>query len=204
LRSKFCAKVLNCVSLSLLTLVTFEAGAEVTPALPNATFSSTSKSGPFALIEWNPADLLFNRLRFSGEYVIVDGFAFGAIAEYQKQDLDKIQHGTTAAGITATQYFDSQTLKGPFLKGEMALMGSVFKLKDVEVSEEKAIYGLHLGVEGGYRFAFSDRLTGSASYGARRVVPDFVATQGDDAAKSWASQNKLWTMRVQVGLGITL
>jgi hypothetical protein len=174
--------------------------------LPSApiTFSSSAKSGPFALIEWNPADLLFSRLRFSGEYIIVDGFAFGAMLEYQKQDFEKYQHGTSSMGVTATQYFDSQTLKGPFVKGEMAAMGSVFRIKDAEESQEKAIYGLHLGIEGGYRFSFSDRLTGSASYGARRVVPDFVATQGDGAVKDWVSQNKLWSMRVQVGLGITL
>ena len=181
-----------------------KAVVDVPPSPPLSSFSSSAKSGTFALLEWNPADLLFSRLRFSGEYVIIDGFAFGGIFEHQREDKDKFKHGTTAAGVTATQYFDSQTLRGPFVKGEIAAMGSVFTRKDAEEEQEKAIYGLHMGIDGGYRFAFTERITGSASYGARRTVPDFIATQGDKAVQDWLSQNKLWTMRVQVGLGITL
>lgn len=174
-----------------------------TPRSPNLA-SPSARSGTYAVLEWNPADLLWERVHVSGEYVVVDGFAFGGMANYQKQNSDAYKHATTSAGVTATQYFESQTLRGPFIRGEFAGMGSVFTRKDVEVTQEQAVYGMSLGADLGYRFAISNRFTGSASYGARRVVPDFFTTQGDSPVEDWKAHNKVWTMRVQVGLGVTL
>lgn len=166
--------------------------------------SSTARSGTFAVVEWNPADLLWERLSVSGEYVVIDGFAFGGMAEYQKQDNEKYKHATTAVGVTATQYLESQTLRGPFLRAQFAGMGSVFTRKDVDVRQEQGVYGVSLGADVGYRFAIASRITGAASYGARRVVPDFFTTQGDSPVEDWKSANKLWTMRVGLTLGVTL
>jgi hypothetical protein len=171
---------------------------------PQNIASPTARSGTFAVLEWNPADLLWERVHFSGEYVVVDGFAFGGMANYQKQDSETYRHATTSAGVTATQYFESQTLRGPFVRGEFAGTGSVFTRKDVEVAQEQAVYGMSLGADLGYRFAITNRFTGAASYGARRVVPDFFTTQGDSPVEDWKSHNKLWTMRVQLCLGVTL
>ena len=169
-----------------------------------AGLKSSASKGPYALIEWNPADLMWERIHVSGEYVIVDGFAFGGMAEYQKQSDDKYTHATSAAGVTATQYIESQTLKGTFLRGEMAAMGSIFTRKDVDVQQEQAVYGLSLGADAGYRFLLTQRITGSASYGARRTVPDFFAATGDTPVEDWKTHNKHWTMRVQLALGVTL
>jgi hypothetical protein len=163
-----------------------------------------ARSGPFAVVEWNPADLLFDRVRVQGEYVIVDGFAFGGLAEYQKQSNKDYRHATTAVGVTATQYFESQALRGAFIRGEMAGAGSVFERKDVEISQEQGVYGLSLGADLGYRFLITERLTGGASYGARRVVPDFFGTQGESPMEDWRAHNKVWTMRVQATLGVAL
>ena len=165
---------------------------------------SSSSKGPYSVVEWNPADLLWDRVHLSGEYVIVDGFAFGGMAEYQKQSTDKYKHATTAVGVTATQYIESQTLRGTFLRGEIAAMGSVFTRKDVEVQEEQGVYGLSLGADLGYRFLISQRFTGAASYGVRRVVPDFFTTQGDSPLEDWKTANKAWSMRVQLALGLAI
>jgi|GEM_PF-669727 len=169
-----------------------------------AGLRASASKGPYSVIEWNPADLLWGRVHLSGEYVIVDGFAFGGLAEYQKQNSEKYKHATTAVGVTATQYLESQTLRGSFLRGELAAMGSVFTRKDVEVQEEQGVYGLSLGADLGYRFLISQRFTGAASYGVRRVVPDFFTTQGDSPLEDWQTANKAWSMRVQLALGIAI
>jgi hypothetical protein len=171
---------------------------------PGFGTSPSARSGTYAVVEWNPADLLWERLRLSGEYVVIDGFAFGGVAEYQKQDGDKFKHATTAVGLTATQYLESQTLRGSFLRAEFAGMGTVFTRKDVDVRQEQGVYGMSFGADVGYRFAIASRITGAASYGARRVVPDFFTTQGDSPVEDWKSANKLWTMRVGLTLGVTL
>jgi hypothetical protein len=173
---------------------------------------SSARKGTYALIEWNPADLFFDRLRLQGEYVIVDGFAFGGLAEFQKQRTDAYRHSTFAAGINVIQYFESQTLSGPFVRGEMAGIGTVFERKDAAVpfgqdapvTQEQGVYGLMMGADLGYRFLLSSRVTGGASYGVRRVVPDFFTTQGDSPIEDWKAQNKVWTARVQATLGLAL
>ena len=160
--------------------------------------------GSVSFVEWNPADLVFEKLSFAGEYLIVDGFAFGGQAEFQRQAFDNYRHTTSSFGVSATQYFETQTLKGSFLRAEMGAIGSVFEATDGEGTREQAVYGLVMGADLGYRFQLSERITGSASYGARRVVPDFFLTQGDTAERDWNANNRLWTMKVKVGLGVSL
>ena len=176
----------------------------IPPKSPLFGASPSARSGTYAVLEWNPADLLWERVHVSGEYVVVDGFAFGGMAHHQKQDGNAYKHATTAVGITATQYLESQTLRGSFLRGEFAGMGSVFTRKDVAVTQEQAVYGMSLGADLGYRFSITNRITGAASYGALRTVPDFFTTQGETPLEDWKAHNKLWTMRVKLALGVTL
>lgn len=167
------------------------------------TSRKTARSGPYALIEWNPADLAFGRVRGGGEYVIVDGFAFGGAFEYQKKDEPDWRSASTAVGVTATQYFESQALRGNFLRGEIDVFGTEFSTKK-RGAEKETIFGVNLGADLGYRFSLSERFTGAAAYGVRRVVPDFFATSGDGVEKDFTDNTKRWDFRVQLSLGVTL
>jgi hypothetical protein len=164
---------------------------------------TTAKSGIFSALEFNPADLLNERLRITGEYLIVDGFAFGGVFEGQKRGTSLWRHTTLTAGVTASQYFLSQTLNGPFVRGEVGGMGSVFRLNQSE-SLDKAVYGANFGLDLGYRMNFGSRFTSHAAYGVRRAVPDFFGTQGVNAVKEYESRTKNWTMRVLLAMGVSL
>lgn len=164
---------------------------------------TTARSGPYAIVEWNPADLLQQRVRLSSEYVVVDGFAFGAAMEYQKQNLPKWTYATAAMGLTATQYFESQALRGPFVRGECDVFGSFFEINRKN-AREQSIYGLNMGLDLGYRFQLGSRITGGAAYGVRRQVPDFFSSGKSPANEDYLDHSRLWDVRVQVSLGVTL
>lgn len=162
-----------------------------------------AKTGPYALLEWNPADLAYNRVRFSGEYVIVDGFAFGGVGEFQQQDKSDWRFSTTAVGVTATQYLESQSLRGPYIKGEINAFGTQFNTKQKNATDQM-VYGVGLGMDLGYRFLIGQNFTGGASYGARRAVPDFFATSGNNTQKEYLERTRIWDFRVQLNLGVAL
>jgi hypothetical protein len=184
-------------------------GDDLTPTEKERTESSsfqgqkTARDGFYNALEFNPADLLLERIRISGEYVIVDGFSFGGVWEGQKQETESWRHTTVGLGVTASQYFLSQTLNGPFLRGELGGFGSVFRLNE-EDAVDKAVYGINLGLDLGYRMNFGKRFTSHAAYGVRRSVPDFFGTQGRGAMKEYESRTKYWSMRVLIALGFSL
>jgi hypothetical protein len=166
-------------------------------------------------IEWNPADLLVGRIRLAGEYGIADGFALGTAVELQKQAESDWDQKTFVLTGTTTQYLWSSDMKGLFLKGEGGLFFSSFKdmpdIKDklsyqkVSSYRDEFISGVIIGGDVGYRVPFSSRITGAASYGVRRWMPDFFQKRGmNDVPDSYLSHTNLWDVRVGVSLGITL
>jgi hypothetical protein len=171
----------------------------------NANAYKTASDGVYKTLEFNPADLLSERLRFSGEYLVVDGLSFGGVFEAQRQETDLWRHSTIGASVTLSQYFTSQSLKGPFLRGELGAMGSVFRVHSEEGNAfDRAVYGANLGMDMGYRVNFGNYFTTHAAYGVRRVVPDFFGTQGDQAKSAYEARTKIWTMRVLLALGVAL
>ena len=163
----------------------------------------SAKGGPYAVLEWNPADLVFNRVRFSGEYVIVDGFAFGGAGEFQQQDRSDWRYATTSVGVTATQYLESQSLRGPYIKGELNTFGTQFNTKKKNAVDQM-VYGVGMGMDLGYRFLIGQSFTGGASYGVRRSVPDFFATSSNNTQKEYVERTRIWDFRVQLNLGVAL
>lgn len=158
-------------------------------------------SGVYSLVEWNPADLLKNRVRVAGEYLLVDGFAFGAAYEYQENQYSSWRYTSMLASITATQYLQSQSLNGPYVKGEFDIYGA-----DVSVRESGRngfVFGSALGADLGYRFAFLERLTGAASYGVRRYIPGFFETRRGTLYEFYDENTNKWEAQVQLALGLS-
>jgi len=166
-------------------------------------------------IEWNPADLMAGRIRLAGEYGIADGFALGTGVELQKQADATWNQKTFVLTGTTTQYLWSSDMKGLFLKGEGGLFFSSFKetpiiteqlaYQKVSTYRDEFISGVIIGGDIGYRVPFSSRITGAASYGIRRWMPDFFQRRGmNDVPDSYLSHTSLWDVRVGISLGITL
>ena len=179
-------------------------GSETVIKKQHASSSDVASTGPFGLVEWNPADLMHQRIKIDGEYLIVDGFSFGVLGEYQRKRLEKFEHTTGAFGISATQYFGSQSLKGLFIKGESNVFGTTYKLALEEGNKQGDVFGLGLGADLGYRFVFGNYFTGGASYGVRRIMPNFFDADGTEPPPEYSSHTDLWDVRIQLSLGIVL
>lgn len=158
--------------------------------------------GPFTLVEWNPVDLAFSRIHLDGEYIVVDGFAFGAEAEYQKQTDKAYRQSTIVAGVTATQYFRSQTMQGIYLKGGVDVFRSGYQIAGD--SSDKSLVGANLGLDLGYRLNFARYVTGAVSYGVRRNLPDFFSLDGNRAHPEVDAFIKPWDLRLNLSLGLAL
>ncbi len=167
-----------------------------------ASLSAASDySGVYSLVEWNPADLLKNRVRVAGEYLLVDGFAFGAAVEYQENQYRSWRCTSMLASVTATQYLQSQSLNGPYVKGEFDIYGA-----DVTVranDRNGLVFGSALGADLGYRFAFLEGVTGAASYGVRRYIPGFFETRRGTLYEFYDANTDKWEAQVQLALGLS-
>lgn len=197
------AQIFFAIALFLFTFTTaFAVKKDAAPSATKSGSTASSSDGPFSLIEWNPADLLANRVRLASEYIIIDGFAFGVAAEFQRETNEKWRHSTAATGITATQYFESQTMRGTFVKGEADVFHTQYTIANK--SEDKSIFGMGLGLDLGYRFAIAKNFTGAASYGVRRNLPDFFNAKGAPAPKDVTDNMKVWDVRLNLSVGVAL
>ena len=163
--------------------------------------SATQKGAPYSLLEWNPADQIVDRYRFGWEYAIVDGFACGVTAEHQR----RAQKGewttfSSGLGMAAIQYFDSQALEGPFVRGEFG--ASLAHLDAPVVGVKGRQLGAFLEGAMGYRITPFPHFSLSASYGARRWLPSFFENEPGTVSRFLDSQQKNWEMHVTLGLGI--
>lgn len=163
----------------------------------------TAQGGPYSLFEFNPADLIQSRVRLNGEYIVIDGFAFGGAGECQKIVDSNWTHTNCALGISATQYLESAGMKGLYLKGEADAYGAMFKINKKNAKTQN-LFGLSLGLDAGYRFQISERFTSAAAYGARRKIPNFFNASDSPAPQEYLDRVDLWEARIQVTLGIAL
>lgn len=192
------------------SLLVFVSGARCLSAFAiapsNVTASRNSSSSPagMALIEWNPADLLDDRVRIDGEYIIVDGFAFGVATEFQRKLEENWNFATGGIGLTATQYLTSQTLDGLFLKGELNFFATSFEGKKARQSESGTQAWMAVGADAGYRFSFVKRVTGAASYGVRRNLTEFFAPKESSNPHIVRDNIRAWEPRLQLSLGISI
>lgn len=168
-----------------------------------AQVSQTAQGGPYSLFEFNPADLMQSRVRLNGEYIVIDGFAFGGAGECQKIIDSNWTHTNCAIGISATQYLESAGMKGLYLKGEADAYGAIFKINKKN-AKNQTLFGLSLGLDAGYRFQISERITSAAAYGVRRKIPNFFNASDAAAPQEYLDRIDLWEARIQVTLGIAL
>lgn len=163
----------------------------------------TKSSKAYSILEWNPADLSSDRVRVNGEYLIFDGFAFGVSTEYQREEKDHWRKTLGGVGVSATQYLQSQSLDGLFIKGEAGLFGAVYEER-LEETESGNLFGVQLEASGGYRFRLADRVTGAAAYGVRRYMPGFFQFDDSDVPAAYKRNTRLWEPRVVLSLGIAI
>lgn len=193
--------------LSVLALVLFlplKANAVKKEGAVSASKSGKegSSGGPFSLVEWNPADLTQNRVRVSSEYMVVDGFAFGIASEFQRESNEKWRQSTVGLGMTATQYLESQSMRGLFAKGECGIFNLSYEARNKEGSG--SVVGMEFELGLGYRFSLAKNITGAASYGVRRNLPDFFEPDGKSADKPVAENLKPWDVRLNLSLGVAI
>lgn len=186
------------LSASVAFAVTGESGASVSKS------ASSAGGAGMSLIEWNPADLTQDRIRVDGEYIIIDGFAFGVASEFQRQMNDNWNHSTIGLGITATQYLTSQSMQGLFVKGELDLFGTSYDGKGEWRKESGTQAWMGVGADVGYRFLILGRLTGAASYGVRRNLPSFFSSSEKSTPNVMRDNIRAWDPRVQLCLGVSI
>lgn len=190
-------------AIALLCILEFVAVAVTKDREPSASKSGRSGLGTYSLVEWNPADLMQDRVRIGTEYVIVDGFAFGVASEYQKRSTQRWRNENVALGLTATQYLESQNMTGTFVKGEFDIFHVSYEGK-TGAREHGNLFGSSLGADLGYRFLMGRHVTGAAAYGLRRHMPDFFNSGGKPAPKLVTDNMDVWDVRLQLSLGVAL
>ncbi len=162
--------------------------------------------GPFAFVEWNPAAIKDDTVSLSGEYLVIDGVAFGTAVKVSDKKSDGYQLTSVNVGALATQYFFESTLKGFFLRGEVGFFGDRFRAVVEEdgsqVEESGFVFGASLGGLAGYRFLLTEHLTGSAGYGVTRNIPDFFKRSSSLNA-SYIGDKGDWRFEVLAGLGVS-
>lgn len=193
-------KILKIITLSI-TLMSSSPGYAITKGSGGGGLSKSSPA--MSVIEWNPADLNENKIRANMEYIVIDGFAFGVSAEFQKRDEEKWRQSIGALGISATQYFQSQTLSGPFIKGETSVFGTEYE----QILPEKdggSLFGLGLEANLGYRFDITERFSGAAGYGVRRNLPGFFSADYASVSEVYRNNTRQWEPRINLSLGMLL
>lgn len=174
--------------------------------------ASSSSSGTFAFVEWNPAALKDNTAQVNGEYLILDGVAFGTLIKAKDSDDSEVKLTSVSVGATLTQYFFEQTLEGLFARGDVSVFFDRYRyVEGVESNRsfaepvERSGYntGASLGLLAGYRASLTDHITGSAGYGVIRHIPDFFDKSIADKGGRYVGYKGDWRLEVQVGLGVS-
>lgn len=175
------------------------------PRMPEAGFQNfTARDGVFSAYEWNPADLLAaGRIWIGAEWIVARGFAFGAFGEAESREDKRWLRKGGALGVSAIQYFQSQTMKGPFARGDVGVYGTGYEGNAEAPPLRGTVYGGFADAELGYRVSLGDRFTGAAGYGVRRLLPHLFDPKSTPQAPLYAGSS-LWQPRVRVNLGIAL
>jgi hypothetical protein len=169
---------------------------------------SGGSDGPMAFVEWNPAAIREQTVAVSGEYLVVDGVAFGALL--QVTDFDRSQYSRTSVqlGASVTQYPFSSTLNGLYLRGTASVFGDQFRAvqpeEEGDIVESGMVFGAAFGAQAGYRFMFTEHITGSAGYGLVRNVPEFFSSSISDLNSAYRSERGEWRLDVHAGIGVSL
>jgi hypothetical protein len=161
--------------------------------------------GPFLLAEWNVFDLATRRFSIRGEYVAMDGVAFGVGTFYQDFVKKEWKQKSVYAGASVSQYYQSLTLRESFLRGEAGLMLSRFENSGaVSVGEASrgATVAAVFDLLSGYRFVLWDSMIVTPGIGVRRIVPDFFAMSEGVAGHTFAAHEKVWQPRVEFSVGV--
>lgn len=164
----------------------------------------SGQSGIYHTLDFDPAALKDNRIRFSSEYVITDGFAFGGQLELDKSKTQQLNQQTFLLGLGCSQYFTSQTLKGFFVHGEISPFIMKLDQYRLEETERNYLIGASMGMDAGYRHQFAKKWTSAATYGVRKNLPDFFKPIGNETKKASLKVKDEWEFRVGLTLGVAI
>jgi hypothetical protein len=172
------------------------------PTLPDAVMPPAV--GPFLLVEWNSVDVAVRRASLRGEYVAMDGVAFGVSSQYQNYFHGEWHQKVVQVGASVSQYYQSLSLRQFFLRGEAALFFAQFE-NGAQSGLDEVTRGRTLGAAfelvPGYRCVLWDRLILTPSLGVRRIVPDFFAMREGVHGRTFALHEKVWQPRVEFSVG---
>ncbi len=160
--------------------------------------------GPFLLVEWNAADIAARRGSIRGEYVAMDGVAFGLSSFYQSRVVGDWKQKVVGAGASVAQYYQSLSLRGFFLRGEAALYFAQFEQNgcvSVEESRSGRTVGFAFDLVPGYRFVLSKYITATPALGVRRIVPDFFETRESIDGRTFSNHEGVWQPRIELSVG---
>lgn len=170
--------------------------------------ASGDLSGPLAFVEWNPAAIQDQTVAVLGEYLVVDSISFGALVHVTDKESKGYDRSSISLGGTLTQYPFSTTLQGLYLRGSMSFFGDQFRVVKPEETgdlvESGVVLGAAFGAQAGYRFMFTEHITGSAGYGVVRNVPEFFSNSIADLNPTYRSERGEWRFDVQAGIGVSL
>lgn len=166
--------------------------------------AEVSQIGPVALIEWNPADLRNQSVSIRGEYLLIDGIAFGGHVRVTDKEVENFEKAGVMFGGNVTQYLADVSLRGPFLRAEINLFGDQFSARQGDLQESGYVYGATVGGVLGYRYEFSQRIIGSAGYGFVRNLPDFFGTGSSTSNQLYRSDLGEWEFDILASVGVSL
>lgn len=173
-----------------------------------ASAAAGDLSGPLAFVEWNPAAIREQTVAVSGEYLVVDSVAFGALVHVTDKESKGYERTSVGLGGTLTQYPFSTTLQGLYVRGSVSFFGDQFRVVKPEETgdlvESGVVFGAAFGAQAGYRFMFTEHITGSAGYGVVRNVPEFFSSSVADLNPTYRSERGEWRFDVQAGIGVSL
>lgn len=169
------------------------------------TAALPAPAGPFLLVEWNAMDLAQRRVSIRGEYIAMDGLAFGLSSQYQNYSEKRWSQKLVQLGTSVSQYYQSLSLTQTFLRGEAALFFSQFEKKGAGVQTEAyrgSTVGASFELVLGYRFVLLKWLSLAPGAGVRRVVPDFFYNQESNGGRVFSDHENLWQPRVEFSVGV--
>lgn len=181
-------------------------------AKSETSWLSDTGPGPFAFIEWNPAAIKDKTVGINGEYMVVDGVAFGGLIKLSDVRTEHTSLRSASLGLSVTQYFTEDYLSGLFARGDFSVFFDQYRVKEQIGTDRYPEYevesglnpGVSLGALLGYRFMFTRRITGSAGYGAIRNIPTFFQGVSSGMASAYTGQKGDWRFEVHAGIGVAL
>lgn len=167
----------------------------------------SARDGIYSLVEINPADLMWGRYRLANENLIFESLSVAWTGEFQElRKKGDFLERNFATGIGLQYYPQSVTLQGPFFRGEADLaFTSVSDESKGRINSKDAHLALiKMAGDMGWRVRLSDRLTGSAAYGLRTTLPQYLWSDNESVGRRWIENGESLDFRVQINLGILL